>query len=159
MEPRIETLSLKKLVGISLQMSMADNKTAELWRSFMPRRQEIKNRLSPDMFSLQVYESAFDFNPGTVFTKWAAVEVPDFSAIPENMASFEIPEGLYAVFLHKGASPTAARTFGYIFGVWFPSSDYELDHRPHFEILGEKYKNNDPDSEEEIWLPVKLKTS
>jgi len=29
---------------------------------------------------------------------------------------------------------------------------------PRIEILGEKYRNNDPDSEEEIWIPVKAKT-
>jgi AraC family transcriptional regulator len=37
------------------------------------------------------------------------------------------------------------------------SKEYELDDRPHFEILGDKYKNNDPNSEEEIWIPIKLK--
>lgn len=40
---------------------------------------------------------------------------------------------------------------------WLPASDYNLDNRPHFEVLGEKYKNNDPTSEEEIWIPIKLK--
>jgi hypothetical protein len=30
-----------------------------------------------------------------------------------------------------------------------------LDNRPHFEILGEKYKNADPDSEEDVYIPVK----
>ena len=34
---------------------------------------------------------------------------------------------------------------------------YTLDDRPHFEILGEKYKNQDPDSEEELWIPIKPK--
>jgi AraC family transcriptional regulator len=29
-----------------------------------------------------------------------------------------------------------------------------LDDRPHFEVLGEKYKNNDPTSEKEIWIPI-----
>jgi hypothetical protein len=24
-------------------------------------------------------------------------------------------------------------------------------------LLGEKYKNNDPDSEEEIWIPIRKK--
>jgi len=38
----------------------------------------------------------------------------------------------------------------YIFSDWLPKSDYELDEKPHFEILGEKYKNDDPNSEEEI---------
>jgi AraC family transcriptional regulator len=34
-----------------------------------------------------------------------------------------------------------------------PGSEYFLDNRPHFEVLGDKYKNNDPTSEEEIWKP------
>jgi AraC family transcriptional regulator len=42
----------------------------------------------------------------------------------------------------------------YIFNTWLPKSGYQLDRRPHFEILGEKYKNNNPDSEEEIWIPI-----
>jgi AraC family transcriptional regulator len=32
-----------------------------------------------------------------------------------------------------------------------------LDNRPHFEILGEKYKQGSTDAEEEIWIPVSLK--
>jgi AraC family transcriptional regulator len=42
----------------------------------------------------------------------------------------------------------------YIFNTWLPQSNYQLAPRPHFEILGEKYKNNHPDSEEEIWIPI-----
>jgi AraC family transcriptional regulator len=38
-----------------------------------------------------------------------------------------------------------------------PNSAYELDDREHFELLGEKYKNNDPNSEEEIWIPIRPK--
>jgi AraC family transcriptional regulator len=40
---------------------------------------------------------------------------------------------------------------------WLPNSAYALDDRPHFEALGEQYKNNDPNSEEEIWIPIKPK--
>jgi AraC family transcriptional regulator len=64
--------------------------------------------------------------------------------------------GLYAVFNYKGLN-TDNRIFIHIFTEWLPSSGYVLDERPHFEILGEKYKNNDPESEEEIWIPVKPK--
>ncbi|MEP7234441.1 MAG: GyrI-like domain-containing protein, partial [Ignavibacteriota bacterium] len=46
-------------------------------------------------------------------------------------------------------------TFQYILRTWVPNSNYELDDRPHFEILGEKYKKDDPSSEEEIWIPIK----
>jgi AraC family transcriptional regulator len=37
------------------------------------------------------------------------------------------------------------------------NSKYLLDNRPHFETLGEKYKNEDPSSEEEVWIPIKLR--
>jgi AraC family transcriptional regulator len=57
------------------------------------------------------------------------------------------------VFNYKGRTGDSD-VFTYIFGSWLPGSSYLLDDRPHFEILGEKYKNNDPDSEEEIWIPI-----
>ncbi|MEN9524835.1 MAG: hypothetical protein RLZZ256_219, partial [Bacteroidota bacterium] len=32
---------------------------------------------------------------------------------------------------------------------------YLLDERPHVEVMGSKYKNNDPASEEDIWIPIR----
>ena len=72
---------------------------------------------------------------------------------------FTLKKGLYAVFIHKGTSAEFPKTFLYILGQWLPQSEYELDDRPHFEILGEKYKNNDPSSEEEVWVPIRKKAS
>ncbi|MEO7989802.1 MAG: GyrI-like domain-containing protein [Chryseolinea sp.] len=125
----------------------------------MARRKEIKNNVSTELFSIQVYEKSFnfkDFNHNTVFEKWAAVEVKNFDEIPDGMEAYILSGDLYAVFMHKGSS-TDNSTFQCIFTTWLPNSDYELDDNPHFEILGEKYKNNDPSSEEEIWIPVKKK--
>ena len=157
MEPRIETLTEKKLVGMHTTMSMADNQTRQLWQRFMPRRNEIANRIGSEFYSMQLFDfSSFaNFTPNTHFEKWAAVEVANFENIPAEMASFTLPGGLYVVFFHKGAAATAPQTFQYIFGVWLPNSKYLLDDRPHFEVLGEKYQNDHPDSEEEIWIPVK----
>jgi AraC family transcriptional regulator len=160
MEPRIETLSEKKLIGKKISMSFAENKTVELWKGFMPRRKEIKNNLTTELFSLQVYNKSFDFekfNQDLLFEKWAAIEVEDFNTIPDEMECFILNSGLYAIFIHKGAASTGEKTFKYIFETWLPTSDYYLDDRPHFEILGAKYKNEDPDSEEEIWIPIKTK--
>ncbi len=158
MKSRIELLPEKKLVGMHLSMSFADNKTVELWRSFMPQRSKIQNPVSSDLFSMQIFPASFDFssiNPYEVFEKWAAIEVADYNQVSGGMETFLLPQGLYAVFLHKGAAQTAQQTFQFIFDVWLPASGYAIDSRPHFEILGEKYKNNDPDSEEEIWIPVR----
>ena len=158
MEPRIETLTEKRLIGKRLKMSLADNKTFELWKSFMPRRKEILNNLTTDFYSMQVYpESQLkNSDPKTEFEKWAAIEVADFNSVPADMETYTLPGGLYAVFIHKGAANTGAKTFQYIFGTWLPNSNFVLDNgRAHFEILGEKYKNDDPNSEEEVWIPIK----
>ena len=159
-EPRIEILAEKKLVGKRTKMTFSNDRTFELWKSFMPQRKEIKNKSTTDLFSMQVYNESFDFknfNQETEFEKWAAVEVSDLDTIPDKMEFYILTGGLYAVFIHKDAAGTGPKTFQYIFETWLPGSDYVLDNRPHFEILGEKYKNEDPDSEEEIWIPVKPK--
>jgi AraC family transcriptional regulator len=155
---RTETIPEKKLIGKSIKTSFANDRTFDLWKNFMPRRKEILNNLSTDLFSLQIYDISFfeNFNPHVEFEKWALVEVSDFDNIPENMEAFTLQEGLYAVFLHKNATSTPEKTFGYIYQTWIPNSEYELDDRPHFEVLGEKYKNNDVSSEEEIWIPIRF---
>ena len=160
MEPEIRTLTPKKLIGKRLTMTFADNKTFKLWQSFMPGRKEITNNLNNDLISMQVYDPTFDFsnfNLNAEFEKWAAVEVRNFDTIPSDMEPYTLNGGLYVVFHYKGLN-TDTGIFQYIFGTWLPTSGYLLDNRPHFEILGEKYKNNDPDSEEEIWIPVKPKS-
>ncbi len=156
-QSRIEHLNQKKLIGKRLRMSLADDKTFQLWKSFMPRRKEITNNLNADMLSMQVYKEPLrkgDFNQE--FEKWAVLEVSDFETVPKEMKTFILKSGTYAVFNYKGLS-TDKRIFIYIFENWLPKSDYLLDNRPHFEILGENYKNGDPNSEEEIWIPIKQK--
>ncbi|MDP4185490.1 MAG: GyrI-like domain-containing protein [Bacteroidota bacterium] len=160
MDPRIEIIPEKKLIGKRLRMSLSNNKTYDLWHSFMPNRKDIKNSLTSDLFSMQVYDKSLDFkdfNPDTEFEKWAAIEVSDFNEIPDDMEAYTLKGGLYAVFIHKGAANTFPKTFQFIFNSWLPSSDYELDNREHFEILGDKYKNDDPGSEEEVWIPIRPK--
>ncbi|WP_159023106.1 GyrI-like domain-containing protein [Formosa sp. L2A11] len=156
MKPRIEILEHKKLIGYSFRMSLINNKTQLLWASFSPKIKDIKNKLTTDKISMQVYDSSYfeNFNPETEFEKWATVEVLDFNNIPEDLDFFNLEGGKYAVFDYKGSSKDNS-IFQYIFRTWLPNSEYELDNRPHFEILGEKYKNNNPDSEEEIWIPIK----
>src|SRR6188472_3121790 len=114
--PRIESSGERKLIGKRMRMSLANNKTGELWRSFAPRRSEIINNLTLDLISMQVYGPTHfaDFKPTNEFEKWATVEVTDFDKVPEDMETFTLHEGLYAVFDDKGSSsdPTI---FQYIF--------------------------------------------
>jgi AraC family transcriptional regulator len=43
----------------------------------------------------------------------------------------------------------------YIYTEWLPNSGFQLDNKPHFEVLGDNYLGHEnPESEEEIWIPI-----
>ena len=156
MNPRLASVNEKKFAGKRLTMSFAEDRTRELWQTFMPRRPEIGNAVGTELYSIEAYPPEFfeAFEPEAQFEKWAAVEVDEFSNLPDGLETLTIPPGLYAVFLHRGPASEAIITYTYIFQTWLLASEYQLDNRPHFAVMGEKYRNEDPDSEEEIWIPV-----
>ena len=157
MTPKIVSIPVKKLIGYSIEMSLLDNQTQTIWQLFMPRLKEIKNAVSADLFSLQNYPDDYftNFTPETIFTKWAAVEVKNFENIPDGFEKLEIPGGKYAVFLHKGNTEMFAKTAQYIYTEWLPNSGFQLDNKPHFEVLGDNYLGHEnPESEEEVWIPI-----
>ncbi|HYF69500.1 MAG TPA: GyrI-like domain-containing protein [Ohtaekwangia sp.] len=160
MNPRIEIFPETKLLGMRTSMSFANNKTKELWQDFMPRRKEIRNPVNTNLYSVELYhDTAFfiHFDPAKEFEKWAAIEVDGFDSIPGNMYALVIPESEYAVFNYKGRPSEARGTYQFIYSKWIPNSGYTLDNRPHFALMGEKYKGESPDSEEELWIPIRTK--
>ncbi len=157
MEPEIRILPPTKLIGMKLAMTFAEDKTPELWGQFIRRKNEIRSPLNTDLFSMQVYPPAMNFErftPNVKFEKWAAVEVADFESIPHGMSPYDLGGGQYAVFIHHGRAADGARTFQYIFGTWLPASPYRLDGREHFELLPANYRPNDPNAREEVWIPI-----
>lgn len=157
MNPQIKTFPKTKLIGKKLTFTYANYRAFELWSSFMPRKKEIQNTIGIELYNVQINPKGFAFGPNESFIKWAAIAVSSFDFVPNGMEKLEIPEGLYAVFNYKGDQSNAATFFNFIYTQWLPNSEYELDYRPQFEVLGEKYKNNDPNSEEQIWIPIKNK--
>lgn len=159
--PEVKHITVKKLVGIKVSTSLADDKTSLLWKRFMSSREAIRNEKNSDLFSVQVYGENFiegEFDTNSVFEKWAAMEVENHDFIPKGLQKLEIPEGDYAVFTHHGTAQQFAETSRFIFEEWLPNSDYRLEPRPHFEVLGKEYKGpENPESEEKIWIPIKKK--
>ena len=155
MQPRIEITPTRKLIGMSLETSLINNKTMQLFKTFMPRKKEVRNTLNKDVFDIRVYPNDYyaNFNPAHNFTKWAAVAVTHFEQIPHGMKSILIEAGKYAVFTIKSADSNPS-TFQYIFTEWLPNSGYILANRPHFDILGIQVQQRLPDAEEEIWIPI-----
>ena len=156
LSPTIRNVEQLQLVGISAQMSYIDNQTQKLWETFIPFSKKIIHKQSNDFYSLQVFPENFfkTFNPTIAFEKWALVPVTEIESNIEPCKPFILPAGLYAVFHHKGMDTSI---FQRIYGEWIPQSPYQLDNRPHFEILDEKYKKGSPDSEEDIYIPIRLR--
>lgn len=161
MEVRFEDIAEKKLVGMRLTMTYANNRTTELWKGFMPKRKGIDNAVSDNLYALQIYPvgaGPMSGNTNTPFEKWAAIEVNRFPALPTGMEKMILPAGKYAVFIHLGPASAFMKTFHFIFNEWLPASEFEVDDRPHFEILPPGYRPDDPLAKEEVWIPLKYKT-
>lgn len=140
-------------------MSLTTKKTFELFRSFMPRKKEIKDRIGDAVIDLREYPSNYfhRFDPSKEFVKWALSEVAHYDDVPEGMSSYTLRSGLYAVFISDESGPIAQEIFEYIFRKWLPTSDYIIDSRPHFDILRKHLGPTTNLPEEEIWIPVKRK--
>lgn len=160
MQVEIELIKTKILCGVKFNTSLHLNNTFLLWQNFMQNKNKIPNILHADLFSVEIYPSHYFevFDPTVSFEKWAASEVSNKLQVLEDFDYLTIPEGLYAKFLYKGHPQNAQASFHYIFTDWLPQSNYLLDQRPHFELMGKGYKNNQPDSEEFFYIPIKPKT-
>ncbi len=155
---RIIDISEKRLVGCKKIASLNDNINKELWKKFMPRLNEIQNKLDSNYLSIQIYDPKLkfeNFTKYTIFANWAAVEVIDHYEIPDGMESLIIMGGKYAVFTHYGTAKDVFKTTQYIYGIWLPRSKFKLDERPHFQIMESDYNPNDPNAKETFWVPVK----
>lgn len=160
-EPRFEEFNQTLLVGMRTRMNLIENKTHDLWSRFMPARHEIRNTKGSEFYSVEIYPDInyfSAFNPGRTFEKWAAIAVKSHSEpLPEGMEKLTIDGGLYAVFTYRGRPSEAQGMYRYIYSEWVPESEYELDARPHFAVMGAGYKGEDPGSEEELWIPLRIK--
>ena len=159
LELRIITVPETKLIAKIVSMSFTHDETHELWKSFGPLIKGIPYRVGEDRYSVQIYpDAAFfkNFNPTRIFKKYAAVNVSDYGDLPNGLEKLIIPKGLYAVFDYIGKPSEASETFRYIFNQWIPKSKFSLDDRPHIAKMGEKYKGEQSDSEEELLIPIIL---
>lgn len=159
MQPRIETFPETKLTGLKTELSYIKNTTVQLWQSFRPKVKSVLDKTDSSLYSVEIYPSDFflNFDPARTFEKWAAVNFKAGEPDVEDLQTLIIPEGLYAVFIHDGPASAAASTYQFVFNSWIPESEYELDHRPHMAIMPENYRPDDPNAQEEIWIPIRKK--
>ena len=154
MHPKLIESSQINVIGLSTRIKLHEqHKIVALWKQFMPRKRELDNCVSEKLIAMQVFSLDKNGDPKQDFDIWACAEVDDFNSIPQNLKKFTIPSGKYAVFLHKGTD--ARLTYENIMSKWLENSGYAIDDRPHFQVMGEKYKNGSHDSEEDFYIPIK----
>lgn len=144
------------LVAATALMNFTNQSPAPLWQRLMPHRSKIQNKASDELYSAEIFPDDFfiQFNPTTNFTKVAGIPVSSAVEVPEGLTVVTIPSGLYARFLYKGTAAGAAQFYNSLFTEVLPSAGLKVDNRPHMAIMDHRYKNNDPNSEEYILIPI-----
>ena len=104
MHPKIEVIGNNKLVGMHMSMSMAADRTRELFSAFMPGRKDILHAKNENVFDLKVYPGDYFqiFDPSTMYVKWALIEVSEYEEIPTGMAEGTCQKACFAATKKMG---------------------------------------------------------
>ncbi|MCB0645958.1 MAG: GyrI-like domain-containing protein [Saprospiraceae bacterium] len=153
--PDIKIWPATKLTGLSINMSLENDMTGYLFSKFMPLMMRIGLPMPVEVFDIRSYPAGFytNFNPKKEYKKAAMIRLAEGYQMPAEFDTFEIPEGLYAIFEYNGAKE-ANSAFDYIFSEWFPSAPFEIDDRPHFDIIL-PMKRQDEDAKQRICIPIR----
>jgi AraC family transcriptional regulator len=84
-----------------------------------------------------------------------AVEVSEFSQLPEEFSRVRVPANRYAVFTHRGHIAAIRSTWHTIWNKWLPKSGHQLADAPDFERYGPEFDARSGNGDVEIWVPVK----
>ena len=154
-KPDIVTRPAMKVVGRAHHFVDRDLSLKTVWSGFKPEMDMVPNRIGQHGFG--IYEAYYESGTEVGFTYWCAVQVSDFSDVPNGFQSRDIPEQQYAVFLHKGPLPQLHQTLKYIWGSWLPKSKYDYVNSPELEIYPEHYVGTRADAQLKLLIPVRAK--
>lgn len=151
MEPKILELDGFKFVGLRY---FGDNKNQEikgLWGEFNKNCDKFKHvKTNSPAIGLCI------MIPGEMekFEYSAGFMVDSTADMDPMFVSRDVPPSKYAVFTHKGLLTNLMETYQYIFGVWAKKTDYKINELLNFEWYDDRFKDNDPSSEFDIYIPI-----
>jgi len=150
MEPRIVDRAAFTVIGMKYHGRNENNEIPRMWEALGPRVGEIRNRVDDDV----AYGISANMDETTgAFDYIAGFAVSSGEEIPEGMVRFDVPGGKYAVF--RTTLPRLGETFTHAYRTWVPQSDYELAGTPDFEEYGEAFDPNNPESEFDVYVPIR----
>ena len=161
MEPQIVTRPAFKVAGYELKTTTRDGlnnkEIPAFWESLSAEHIDtLHNKLST--VGKAELGMCFPIDPASEdFSYVIAVEVSDFSGVPADLFTAEIPEAVYAIFTtpatdgEKDIAPAIQGTWQYILETWFPNSGYEFaEWKADFEF----YPCVKPAEKVKIYIPV-----
>jgi AraC family transcriptional regulator len=138
------------VVGLKYRGKNENNEIPQLWRVLGPRTGEIEN-LADDTAAYGI-SANMDKESGE-FDYIAGFEVSSTEGLPEGMVAFEVPGDRYAVF--ATTLPKIGETFHNAYETWLPQAGHQLTGGPEFELYDEQFDPQDPDSEFDLYIPIK----
>jgi AraC family transcriptional regulator len=153
MEPRIVSKPGFMVVGVKYRGKNENQEIPDLWSEFGARFNDFKHRTEEET-AYGVMDN-FDHASGE-FDYVAAVSISSTEDQPRDLTLWDIPAQTYAVF--ATTLPKVKETFDAIYGGWLPESDYQRPPGPEFELYDEGFDPKDPESQFDIYIPVKMKS-
>jgi AraC family transcriptional regulator len=146
-EPTFITKPAFSVVGLRLRTKPKSPEIPKLWDEFVPRMGELPNVSEP-------YASyGVMIGVGDGLDYMAGNPVSEITELPAGMSRWDIAETTYAVF--ESTLSTLPETFDYIFGTWFPTSEYQHASGPLLERYGETFSPENPVVH--VYIPVTKK--
>ncbi len=156
MEPQIVALDTLYLVGLPFYGDASEGQFGKTWDRFIKIEKQIKKRVNQEVtYGVEIYGEEFHTDQKWVY--FPSVAVSDLAEIPDILFGKILPAATYAVFTVKGGLDKIPETFRYAYDQWLPASKYEMGYAFDFELYDERFKGREPDSELDLYLPVKLK--
>lgn len=146
------------IVGVTFDANLKEIIDQQLGVSALEKvkdkRHQIADRLSEDVYLIQIYPMKPGFNPHIdAFTQIIGYVVPETSNVPDELVLRSFPERQYVKMTHIGPESELGRTYELLYGQWMQ----ENGRQPagyDFEVWGERYKPDQQDNEIDVYVAL-----
>ena len=123
-----------------------------LWQKFSPFIGTTSHQVGQNCYGI----CAASYAHQQIFFYMAAIEVSDFSALPEALIPMQVPAQRYAVFSHEAHVSQIKQTIDAVFDQWLPQAKVShANQTVHFlERYSAAYNPATGFNGIEIWLPI-----
>jgi AraC family transcriptional regulator len=155
MEPRLVDRDKIKLVGLPFYGDPANGNFTKAWHRLMQIELPTQRVNETVHYGVELYGS--EFHQEHQWMYFPSVEVQDLQDTPGILFAKTLPASRYAVFHVTGGLSKISEIFRFAYDQWIPASDYEVAYPYDFEYYGEDFKGDMPESEMDLYIPIKPK--